>query len=416
MVDVVSLLLAITTAAIGGLCAVSDGALLALDPGDALPPHLHALFDRREKTHRALAFARVLAQLMSGAFAAWALWPLATSSTGRFWIGALAALVLVGVSESLARSAGDTLGARAAARFYRFILVTERLLYPIVQLGSVIDRGLHTILPPPARRDVDREATAEQFREVVAAEAEASREQKVLLKGVFALGNTEVQAIMVPRVDIVAIDRDMPWSEVVDRVRSAEHARLPVFAGSIDNIVGILYAKDILPWIVADEPPSGLWWSLMRAPAFIPGAKKTDVQLRDFQEHRTHMAIVADEFGGTAGLITIEDVLEEVVGDIRDETDVDETAVERSLDGRRFWVSSRVTLSELSDLLDRDFESEDVSTVGGLVYEKLGRVPRSGEELELNGFRVVVERVVRRRIRRVYFERLHDAGDGVDSA
>lgn len=412
MVDLVALVLAVASAAVAALCAVSDGALLALDPEDDLPAPLRDLYDRREKTHRALAFARIVAQLISGAFVAWGLWPLAATSGGRLLIGAAAALLLVGVSESLARSAGDTLGARAATRFFRLIVFTERVLLPVVTLGTAIDRGLHALLPPPAPRQADREATAEQFREVVAAEAEASREQEGLLKGVFALGETEVQDIMVPRVDIFAVDRETPWSEMVDKVRSAEHARIPVFADTIDNIVGILYAKDLLPWIVAGPEPDAGWNPLVRPPVFIPGAKKADVQLRDFQASRSHLAIVADEFGGTAGLITIEDVLEEIVGDIRDEYDVEEAPIERDQEGQRFWVSARVTLDELSELLDYDFHSDDVSTVGGLVYEHLGRVPRAGEELELHGFRVVVERVVRRRVQRVYFERR----DGTDTA
>lgn len=406
MVDGVAFVVAILAAGLAGLCAVSDGALLALDPEDGLPAHLKALFDRREKTHRALAFARIVAQLVSGTCTAWALWGLTSSGGQRLLLGAIAAFVLVGVSESLARSAGDTLGARAAERFYGFILGTERVLLPVVTLGTAIDKALHVLLPPPARREADREATAEQFREIVAAEAEVSREQEVLLKGVFALGDTEVHEIMIPRVDMVAVDRDSPWSEVVDRVRSAEHARLPVYAETIDNVIGVLYAKDLLPWVVADEPPAAGWESLVRPPVFIPGAKKADAQLRDFQANRTHIAIVADEFGGTAGLITIEDVLEEIVGDIHDEYDEEEPPIERDEEGRRFWVTARLTLDELSDLLDADVRRDDVSTVGGLIYELFGRVPRAGEEATLRGFRVIVERVMRRRVHRVYFERL----------
>ena len=232
----------------------------------------------------------------------------------------------------------------------------------------------------------------------------------MLLNGVFRLGQTEVQEIMVPRVDIVAIDRDAPWSEVVDRVRSSEHARFPVYADSIDNIVGILFAKDLLPTVVADEVPDD-WTSLVRPAVFIPGAKNADVQLRDFQATRTHIAIVADEFGGTAGLITIEDVLEEIVGDIRDEYDEDEPLVE-SEDDVRYWLSARMTLDELSELVGHGFHREDVSTVGGLVYEVLGRVPRAGEELVFDGFRLVVEKVVHRRVTRVFVERLPSSGNG----
>jgi CBS domain containing-hemolysin-like protein len=216
---------------------------------------------------------------------------------------------------------------------------------------------------------------------------------------------------MVPRVDIVALDRESPWSEALDRLRSSEHARLPVFAGSIDNVIGILFAKDVLPDIVAERAPAD-WTSSLRPPVFIPVGKSADQQLRHFQSSGTHIAIVADEFGGTAGLITIEDVLEEIVGDIRDEYDEEDVRIEQE-DGRRFWVAARLTLDELSELLGRDFRREDVSTVGGLVYELLGRVPKSGEEFTLQGFRVVVEKVVRRRVHRVYFEQLDaEYGDG----
>ena len=144
--------------------------------------------------------------------------------------------------------------------------------------------------------------------------------------------------------------------------------------------------------------------TLVRPAVFIPGAKMIDQQLRDFQANRTHIAVVVDEFGGTAGIVTIEDILEEIVGEIRDEYDVEEASVEQE-DGRRFWVPGRLTVDELSELVGHDFHREGVTTVGGLVYELLGRVPQSGETFTLDGFRVVIERVVKRRVERVYFER-----------
>jgi CBS domain containing-hemolysin-like protein len=406
-VSLLPLLVAVAAAAIAAVCALSDGSLLAIDPESDLPPHLRALYERRERTHRALAFARLVAQLVSGVAVAMAFQESLRAPGVRLVLNVTAAGLLVGVSEGLARSAGDTLGPRAALRFYPFIRTVERLLAPVVALGGVIDRSLHTLLPPPPPQEEDLEATAEQFRQVVAAEADVTRDQERLLRGVFALGNTEVHEVMVPRVDIVAVDRDSPWSEVVDRVRSSEHARLPVYAETIDNVVGVLYAKDTVRWVLDEQAPPGGWPTLVRPAVFIPGAKKADEQLREFQASRTHMAIVVDEFGGTAGLVTIEDVLEEIVGDIRDEYDEEESAVEREGD-RRFWVSGRLTLDELSELVGYDFRRDDVTTVGGLVYEELGRVPRAGEQLELAGFRVVVERVVRRRVQRVYFERLID--------
>ncbi len=390
-------------------CAAADGAVLALDPDDPLPPALRALHDRRERTHRALAFARVMAQLLAGVGAALTLGLVDRTVGDGLWRGLVAALLVVGVTESLARSRGTVSGLTPGDGIHRFILVIESLLAPVSWLGGWFDALLHRLLPPPARDDDDIVETAEQFRVVVASEAEVSKDQEVLLNGVFRLSQTTVHELMVPRVDIMGVDRDAPWSEVVDRVRSAEHARLPVYSETIDNIVGILFAKDLLPTIVADEPPED-WTRLVRPAVFIPSAKSADEQLRDFQSSRTHIAIVADEFGGTAGLITIEDVLEEIVGDIRDEYDVEEAPIE-SEDERRFWVSGRVTLDELSELLHEDLRHAQVSTIAGLVYEILGRVPKAGEELVIGSFRAVVERVTRRRISRVYLERRVQPGN-----
>jgi CBS domain containing-hemolysin-like protein len=215
---------------------------------------------------------------------------------------------------------------------------------------------------------------------------------------------------MVPRVDIVGIDRGTAWSEVIDRVRSARHARLVVFDGTLDEVVGVLYAKDLLPPVIADAEPAAGWLSLVRPATFIPAAKHVDRQLREFKASHRHIAIVVDEYGGTAGLVTLEDALELIVGEIRDENDVEEPDVERE-DDDKFWVSARVTLDELSELTGQDFTHEDVQTVGGLVYELVGSVPRAGASLTVGNFKIVVERVVRRRVERVYLERLHPVAE-----
>ena len=402
---VVAALFALLSAGLAALCAAADGAMLALDPDDGLPPPLASLYARRERAHRALAFARLLGQLAAGIGVALVVNRWADSAMAWLLITSVLAVLLVGCSESIARSAGDTMGARAAVALLPFIKTLERLLAPVVLLGEIIDRALHVLLPRRKALEEELEATAQQFKQIVAAEAEVSQDEQQLLNGVFRLAQTEVREIMVPRVDVVAIDREASWADVVERVRSSEHSRLPVYTESIDNIVGVLYAKDLLPSVVSGDAPRGGWPTLVRPAVFIPGAKKADEQLRDFQSNRTHIAVVVDEFGGTAGVITIEDVLEEIVGDIRDEYDEEEAAIVQE-NGRRFWVSARLTLSELSELLGHDFERDDVTTVGGLVYERLGRVPRAGEEFTLDGFRVVVERVERRRVHRVYFERL----------
>jgi CBS domain containing-hemolysin-like protein len=285
------------------------------------------------------------------------------------------------------------------------IAAIETLCRPIVAFGAWGDRMLRQLLPPQPQDEEDHEDAVERFREVVAAEADVEDAGQVMLHGVFSLGDTQVHEIMVPRVDIVGIERETPWSEVVDRVRSARHARLVVFDGTLDEVIGILYAKDVLPALLADEEPTGGWRALVRPALFIPTSKSVEAQLREFRTSRRHLAVVVDEFGGTAGIVTLEDVLELIVGDIQDEGDQELPDVERE-DGNRFWVAAGVTLEDLSEIAGYDFRRGDVTTVGGLVMELLGRVPRAGESLTVGGYRLVVERVVRRRVERVYLEPL----------
>jgi CBS domain containing-hemolysin-like protein len=395
------------------VCAFADGALLAIDedesPASAMARSLQA---RREKTHRALAFGRILSQLLAGAGAAAALKASGVPPRQVAPLVVVVGILIVVITESAARSAGDAMGARAVERIAPLIVAVERLLWPVVTFGAWCDSLLLRLLPPSEPDEEDREATVEQFREAVAVEAEVTRDAAVLLKGVFSLGDTEVREIMVPRVDIVGVEKETQWSEVVDRVRSARHARLLVFDGTLDEVVGILYAKDLLPALIAGEEPAGGWLTLVRPALFIPGTKDVDAQLRDFRATHRHIAIVVDEYGGTAGLVTLEDVLELIVGDIRDEDDLSEPDVVREDEGK-FWVSARVTLGELTELTGQDFTREDVQTVGGLVYELVGRVPRNGESLIVGQYRLVVERVVRRRVERIYVERLHEVAGGV---
>jgi magnesium and cobalt exporter, CNNM family len=395
-------------AALGGLAAalfaVADGALLGLAEQRVAGVPTTTLLEDPEQTHRALIFGRRTALLVTGVALASAL-DLAdrTELTTNIIIVALAALLVLTL-DSVARSVGHAAGARALAAVSPFVRPLLWIVTPVTTFGRRIDRSFRA-LGHPSTHEEAHDAVTEQFREIVSAEADVSRYERALLNRVFSLGDTEVREIMVPRVDVLGIDRSMTWSEMLDRVRSSEHARLPVYHDTLDYIDGVLYAKDLLPAVIADEPPEGGWLKLVRSATFIPTTKPLDEQLRDFKLSRTHIAVVIDEYGGTAGIVTIEDVLEEIVGEIRDEYDVEEPEIEQEGDSR-FWVSGRVTLDDLSALLDGDFRREDITTVGGLIYDVLGRVPKAGETLNLNGYRVVVERVRRRRVERVYFERV----------
>ncbi len=366
-------LIAAVGAIVAAICSAADAALLgSVEPaapageGSTLP---HG--DRRDLTHRALSIVRVAAYLLAGVAAAVALDLGDRPAALSLVLALLIAAVVVVAFEELPRAIGDVLGAPLLRALAPVIAAAEVAARPLAAIGGAIDQALQRALPTQRSRDGDRDATAEQFRQVVQAEGDVPRDHSAILHRVFSLGDTEVQEVMVPRVDIIGVERSTPWSEVLDRVRSSQHARLPVYEETLDRIVGILFAKDLLSAVLDDEEPEAGWTSLIRPAAFIPESKAIDAQLRDFKASRSHIAIVVDEYGGTAGLITIEDIIEEIVGDIRDEYDVEEQAVEREGD-TRFWVSGRLTLE---------------------------------------GFRVVVERVVRRRIDRVYFERIEEMAE-----
>src|SRR5207249_6702643 len=167
-----------------------------------------------------------------------------------------------------------------------------------------------------------------------------------MLLGVFTLADTTVDEVMTPRLDMAGVDAAASTDEALDAFRRSEHARLPVFDGTPDHIAGVLFAKDLVPFAMALSERGARWQDLVRPAAFVPETKTLDSQLRDFQGAPAHIAIVVDEFGGTSGLITREDILEEIVGEIRDEHDT-ETAPAIRQDGGRFWVDGRTSLDDL---------------------------------------------------------------------
>jgi putative hemolysin len=401
-VNILPLLGGALTVVLAAACSLADGALLSpvarrAEGGRPLPD--------MERAHRALAMGRILAHLATGLAIAHISGLTARPDRERVTVAIVVALLVVALVEGVARAIGHALGNDAVDRMRALIRTVETVLAPPLALARSADEALVRVLPPNENPTEEREQSAERFLQVVAAEAEVSSGEEAIMHGVFALGDTEVKEVMVPRVDITGIDRESPWSETLDRVRSSEHARFPVYADTLDEVVGILYAKDLLSTAISGDEPAAGWQSLVRPPAFIPTSKTLAEQLRDFQSSRTHIAIVIDEFGGTAGLVTIEDILEEIVGEIRDEYDDEEPAIEQ--EGQdKYWIAGRLTIDQLRELLNTDFGVEGVTTVGGLVYHVFGRVPSSGEAIELEGFRMIVERVRRRRIERVYFERL----------
>ncbi len=229
-----------------------------------------------------------------------------------------------------------------------------------------------------------------------------------MIEGVLQVSELAAGDIMVPRAQMDVIDIGQPREAFLPRVIETAHSRFPVVEGDRDNVVGILHAKELLR--LYTEERVGIR-DLLRPAVFIPESQRLDVLLRDFRGNRLHLAIVVDEFGGTAGLITIEDVLEQIVGDIEDEFDFDEESdhivpVEAGAYGPRFRVRAIAGIPRFNDTVGTRFSDEAFDTVGGLVTDELGRVPRRGERIDLGGVRFEVLRADARRAQLLLVERL----------
>ncbi len=227
----------------------------------------------------------------------------------------------------------------------------------------------------------------------------ADQDLRERLSGVFSLPDMTVEEVMTPRLDIVSVDLSAAQSQVLDTLRVAEHSRLLVVEGDPDNVVGVIYAKDLL----AGDP--GDWHPLVRPVEFVPEAKRLDRQLRDFQRGGGHLVVVVDEYGGTSGIVTLEDVLEQIVGEIQDEYDTEELAPIAPAGDGVWVVQGNTPLTDLEAEMDHRFGRDDVGTVGGLVLALAGRVPRAGDDLKAGDVTITIDTIVRRRVRRVTVRR-----------
>ena len=224
-------------------------------------------------------------------------------------------------------------------------------------------------------------------------------EEKEMIASIFQFRETLVREVMVPRIDVVAVPADMPISGALDVVLKAGHSRIPVYASSIDNIVGILYAKDLLRYLRdgRTDVPLG---KILRPAYFIPESKKVDELLQELQQRKVHVAVVVDEYGGTAGLVTIEDLLEEIVGEIQDEYDAEEPTIEE-VSEHEYLFDARVALDKVNELLGVELPAEGGDTLGGFIYSQLGKVPAVGDTIEFGDARIEVLSVAGRRPKQV---------------
>jgi putative hemolysin len=315
------------------------------------------------------------------------------------------ALEMLGMTVLLT-TFGEVLPMTVAVKYpERFLAIVNA---PVAWLGWVLTpvRVVLGGLTALTVRLVGRKSTAqpelseEELRTLVdvgASEGVVEREEREMIHKVFELEDTLARSVMVPRTDMFCLDVETPREEIMPALRENLHSRVPMFEGSIDVIVGILYTKDLLAYVATGLPPDFDLRAHLHPPYFVPESKRADTLLQEFQAKKLHMAIVVDEYGGTAGLVALEDLLEELVGEIADEFDEPERLIQR-IDATTFRVSGKLPLEELNTITGLSVSNEAYDTVGGWVLDLFGRVPRKTERLETPELVVTVEKVERTRV------------------
>jgi putative hemolysin len=315
-------------------------------------------------------------------------------------IGLAVIFVLMGdlVPEALGSAYADALAPWMAYPMSLLMLIFS----PVVALMVFLSKLLSNLFGDD---DTAAAVTEEEIMTLVDAgqkEGAIESDEKDMIFSVLQLSETVAREVMVPRMDIVALEIDMPIDQALAKFVETGHSRIPVYTETIDNIEGLLYAKDLLTmWHNGGPKPQSIR-ELLRPATFVPESKRADLLLNDFRASKVHMALVVDEYGGTAGLITIENLLEEIVGDIQDEYDIHEEAEYIQNSDGEYIIDASMDLDDINELLNVELPTEDNNTLGGYIYSQLGRVPVVGEIIEDERLVMRVERIEGRRIRKVH--------------
>ena len=319
--------------------------------------------------------------------------------SGLFAIGLL--LILIEWLPRLLVSRYSDLAVRVSAVL---VLASYWLFWPLITPALVLNRrmargGLFSSGRNPYWLDdeLHRVLELEETREL-------KPDDKEMISSIIEMHDTSVREVMVPRVDMVCAEKSRPIPELLELIREMGHSRIPIYGDSVDDIVGVVYAKDLLQLSEDPEGEKDLE-DLLRPPYVVPETKKAAELLKEFQQEKIHLAIVVDEHGTTAGLVTLEDLLEEIVGEIQDEYDDEDPMYEALSDGS-FLVHARLNIDTLNDILDLDITPDGFETVGGLIFNELGRVPEPGETVPFRNFQIVVREVEGQRIIKAVVSRL----------
>ena len=316
----------------------------------------------------------------------------------------LIAIFGVDIPHAWAHSVGELI-LRRSAWLVRTLYVG---LWPIVRLMNLFDLPVRRLSGVGDSAEENGDTARQEILSAATegrAEGEVDADELEMIESVIEFANTHAGEIMTPRTDIFALPADCPFSEAISAVVDAGHTRVPLYQDDIDNIIGVLYAKDLLRHSVASEPTA--LTAIMRKTYFVPESKTLNDLLAEFKSLKLHMAVVLDEYGGTAGLVTIEDVVEEIVGEITDEYDQAEPDQIQVIDATTVEAEGRTYIDDINDTLKLEMpEDEDYDTVAGLVFSKLGHVPTAGETVDAYGARFTVLDADERKINRLRVEKL----------
>lgn len=314
-------------------------------------------------------------------------------------VGITTFLLLLGEVAPKLYASRNTL---STARFMSNPIIFINILPPFSWLRWLLVNGTTMINKRAKKRGINLSTDDLEHALALTKEDSDNEDDHRILEGIIKFGNTEVRQIMKSRLDIVTISSEASFKEVLDVVLDAGYSRIPIHETSFDNVIGILYIKDLLPFISTE---SFDWATLMRKPYFIPENKKIDDLLKEFQDMKMHMAIVVDEYGGANGLVTLEDVLEEIVGDITDEFD-DDDLIYTKIDDSTYLFEGRTSLVDFYKVLEidgKDFEQTkgESDTIGGFIIEHAGRILRNNEYIRCGNIKLVVESSDKRRIKMI---------------
>jgi putative hemolysin len=304
-----------------------------------------------------------------------------------------------------------------ALRLSGFIVVLLGALGPLVNVLTAITTAVSRMLG--AGDHAQGVMTTQELSILVERGGEQGileAEEEQMIQAVIELGDQRIHEVMVPRIAMVTLPAGSTMEDAIDIVVEEGHSRIPVYEDTIDEIIGILYAKDLLPFLKGSAAERPALRSILRTPVFVPESMSVDDLLHEFQRRKVHIAIVLDEYGGTAGVVTIEDLLEEIVGEIQDEYDEEEPLIVRLSDDEA-RIDGRADVDDLADLFDTNLGLEDADeydTVGGLIYHRIGGVPKPGDQVTVDGLTLTVETTDGRRVGKVLAVRDREGGEAED--